>query len=152
MEFETPQRNIEEIAIQGGVICAVERMFGRYERVLASIADIAQRHQIVTAGTPDFNDFFNMMLVRGLVAYAPVLTEEERQCGLVEALSENDIGLLRRTIAKELQALGEMLEVLEKNVPGKMAQRLAGRTLKDTAELLLTAAEMAAAKKLTIDN
>ena len=50
------------------------------------------------------------------------------------------------------QAVLEMLEVLEKNVPGKMAQRLAGRTLKDTAELLLTAAEMAAAKKLTIDN
>lgn len=144
MEFEKPQRAIQEIMIQGGVLCAAERMYGRYQRVIAAIQAMAERHKIATAGTTDFNDFLNMAIVRGLVAYAPVLTEEERQCGLLERFGDADIGLFRRAIANELQGMAKALDALEKNLPGKISQRVAGQTIQSAADLLITSAQMAA--------
>lgn len=138
---ETPKTQLAEIAIQAGVVCAAERLHARMQRVSECIRKKAEAHRIAFTGEHDFSDFFNALAVRGMVAYAPFLLELEREFGLVCPLSDQDINILRRTVATEIKELGQAMELLNHGTTGQTLGKLACMEMTEAASLLTAAAK-----------
>lgn len=133
-----PGHAIETLALQGAVIVAAESQYRRMQQVYAAAnahtPDAAPGHVPQT-----FNEFLDALIVRGLCQMAPRLLECQRLVGQVEPMAD-DPALLLTTLADETGRLADGLTaIFAAAAPGSF-ERLAVRTLQDTATMLAACA------------
>ena len=124
----TPHTPITQLHLQAAVIVAAEKLHARSRRVRRTATD--------DDGGQAVSDFLNALIVRGMMAYAPLLLELERAAGIVETLGADDVILLRKGVAAELGALADALAALELVAPDRATGRMAVGAIRDAAAIV----------------
>jgi hypothetical protein len=137
---ETPAMPIKGLRLQAAVVCAAERLYRRQQQVHAAVAADPAMAGTPLNPPPTFNEFMDQMLVRGLVQIAPVLLELERSVGLVETTAPQDLDLLRRVVAKELEQLASGLAAVGAAQADRALSRASIGAIADAAATVRAAA------------
>jgi len=110
--YAAPPTRAESFCVQGGVMIAVEKQYALAEQVQRALRIRQLELGVTPRPASTLDDFFNALIVRGLLGYNRLLVAEAAPLGVMMAGEAADLKTLLRVFADELRGGADDLRAL----------------------------------------